>query len=244
MKAKKPLLLAVLIVALLAVALILPGVATGKSDSQPMNWVKGNYNTNNTGLPEVLGGFTINVAQLAGGTLTGQVVQKVILTDKEWLQSAPTVRVASVFYDPVWADFYAGWPFFMDDEYLDNYADFHAAGDSYVWPADLPVPKRVDDYHEGNIANFVAYLPAYFLGLPYPMPHRYVVIDFAEAGEDDLVQIYGWSPVDPYDPFGEYSWQPQLVSTNPLIYEDGNYLEGDPIPVPATDFNVYVGETD
>lgn len=38
MKAKKPLLLAVLVVAVLAVALILPAVATGKSDNKPTAW--------------------------------------------------------------------------------------------------------------------------------------------------------------------------------------------------------------
>jgi hypothetical protein len=50
MKAKKPLLLALLILALLAVALIVPAVASGKSDNKPTAWATWGQNVQTTTL--------------------------------------------------------------------------------------------------------------------------------------------------------------------------------------------------
>jgi hypothetical protein len=82
MKAKKPLLVIVLTLALLAVALILPAAAFGKAPNpnQPVAWVSAYTNSNNSGFAE---GWrvtlTANVKLLGNGELVGHVVNRLYL---------------------------------------------------------------------------------------------------------------------------------------------------------------------
>lgn len=235
MKAKKPVLLATLVVALLALGLILPAtVAAGDDDSSSS--VEGNCTVNM--LPDVLIGFTIDVQQSEGGTLDGVVLQKIMrVPDPAWAD-VPAVRKATVFtieYSP-WV-----YPFGMSDTYTE-YSSFHEAGDSYTWPADLPLPKLLADdptaYDLANIADFVVALPTTNSPLPFdPWPHRYVVMDFGEPDTKDLVQIYGWW----FDESGTWGWFPQVVYAGEFYAENPQYVPGDPIPVLKGDFQVEVG---
>lgn len=241
MKGKKPLLLAVLVVALLAVALIVPAVASGKSANQPVNRVTGNYNSGDLNLPDSHAGFTVNVQQ--GSELTdikGFELQKIMQRDPEGdFANAPVVRRATEFVlEGPWRSF---WSYFgLADTYLDGYARFYGAGEnpSCGWGNFFPdiffPPTNLVgvDLSEANIADFVVSLNASFLPPPYTFdlwPHRYVIVDFDEPGRADLVQLYGYVPID--EGFG--LWWPALLP-------DGN---PDLAPVPAGNFQVHVGES-
>jgi len=81
MKAKKPLLLSVFILALLAVALIVPAVAFGANPNQPVASASAGANGNNTYLPDGQAGYSVAVQQLGElgvGPLRGHVAIKSI----------------------------------------------------------------------------------------------------------------------------------------------------------------------
>jgi hypothetical protein len=230
MKGKKPLLLAVLVVALLAVGLIVPVAAFGANPNQPVNWVTGNYNTNSVYLPwELHIGFTVNVQRGTEQTdVKGFVLQEVMrepLYDADGnlnpFAFAPVVRRATEFSpkpDEAWF-----WMLTeLEPPYFENYARFY---------------EGTGDYAGANVAEFIIYLPVDFLadfnpGLPFTtMPHRYRIYDFGEPGRDDLVQVEGWSLSDPDDFESPWTWVPALFL-------------GTPVPVPAGNFQVHIGESD
>jgi hypothetical protein len=235
MKVKKPLLVVALLLALIAVALVLPVTAFGANHNRPVNWVNGSYNTKGIGLPYDHIGFTVDVQQGIEPTdIEGFVLQKVMLASDPDFDDAPVVRRATEFVleDP-WRSFWS--TFGLDPMYLDGYASFYGAGDNpgYGWSDFFPdiwfaPPTNPVDCDGANIADFVVSLDASFLPAPYTFdlwPHRYVILDFAEPGRADLAQIYGWVPIE--EGFGV--WFP-LLST------------GDLVPVPGGNFQVHVGE--
>jgi len=72
MKVKNPLLLAALVVALLAVALIMPATASGKAAGKAVNWVANGQNSNNTfHAGDWQGGHSLLVKEMSDGTLVG-----------------------------------------------------------------------------------------------------------------------------------------------------------------------------
>ena len=241
MKAKRLLLLAALAVALLTLGFILPA-SVAASEDEPTNSVEGNCTINM--LPDTLIGFTIDAQQSGNETLEGVVLQKIMRTTDPDFANAPTVREATDFtIEPVpWAVLFALSPTYL------NYSSFHEAGDSYTWPADLPVPELLKNdpaaYDMANIADFVVALPTTGIFPPEwgidPMPHRYVVIDFGEPGRKDLVQIYGWVPIPPI-PAESGFWLPQLMYADDFYSENPQYVPGDPIPVLKGNFQVEVG---
>jgi hypothetical protein len=242
MKAKKPLSLALLVMALLAVALILPSAAAGWSDAA-VNWVKGNYNSNND-FPDFQNGFTIRVQQ--GSELTdveGFVIQKLMYTSNPAFALCPEERRATEFSpegwdeDPYWYYVWTGF-FGLDPDYALYYARFYDIDDDpvYPWPG-LEEPSNADDIVNANIADFVVYLDAGFLadyyGLPPQIhwttyPHRYVIVDFDDPDKEDLVQIYGLN-------LFVGGWITQLGQSAGL--------DAELLPVRATCFEVHVGES-
>jgi hypothetical protein len=234
MKAKKPLLVVALVLVLVVVALLLPATASGAKDNGPVNWVNGSYNTNGIGLPYGHIGFTVDVQQGTEPTdISGFVLQKVMLSSDPEFEDAPVVRRATEFVleDP-WRSFWS--TFGLAPMYLDGYASFYRAGEhpGYGWSDFFPdiwfTPTNPVDYAEANIADFVVSLDASFLPDPYAFdlwPHRYVIVDFAEPGRADLVQIYGWVPIEE----GVGIWFPVLST-------------GDLVPVPGGNFQVHVGD--
>jgi hypothetical protein len=72
MKAKKPLLLAVLFLALLVVAFILPAAASGQSDNKPVNWASSGENSNRVlHFMPWQGGHSILIMELGDGSIVG-----------------------------------------------------------------------------------------------------------------------------------------------------------------------------
>lgn len=98
MKAKKPLVLAVLILALVAVALIVPATASGKPDAlnpkQALNWVSHGEDSNGAmhhlvlfpGASEMWlrAGHSVLVKQMSDGTLVGNGVFHILFKPEKW----------------------------------------------------------------------------------------------------------------------------------------------------------------
>jgi hypothetical protein len=196
MKAKKPLIVAVLTLALLAVALILPAAASGAKpagpgDEQRTSWVEANTHYR---FSDGLHGTTVaSVRKLADNSLTGQVVVAVLcepcLVDgsRTWFKYRLETRAftSRLFWDARLSP-------------LPAHAEFFFAGKNN-WPADLGSdPSWWSDYEGAAVADFIAYVPVseYPESLPwvalYPpgtpsIPCRFMFIDSGKSGEDDLM---------------------------------------------------------
>jgi hypothetical protein len=214
MKAKKPLLLIVLTMILLAVALLLPAAAFGKPASNPpVSWVTVGVSgrspdANFPGLTD-LGATAACVQQLADKSLRGQVVVSVL---REFWAIPPatsptlfryTVKT-SAFTSPDWWDF-SGGPIAL------AHGDFFIAK-ANNWPADLgPAPSWWASYKGAAVADFVAYVPVsqypallpwvgyYLAGDPLTpsIPYRFMFIDSCKPGKGDvmlnwLIGSSGW----------------------------------------------------
>jgi hypothetical protein len=224
MNAKKPLLLIVLVVALLAVGLLVPSTVSAWPCQVPTASVVGSSDLINT--PESYARLYLNVRR-TNDALDGSVVLHRTRTADDRLPLGWIV--GTEFTDqPYWPDFF---------EQSFERADFHKAFTPYSWPTDLgPEPLLAGTYYRARIADFVCYIPnpfpeLAFLGETYP--HRYVVIDFLSPYMKDLIQVYGWAPID--DTYVEWYWKPQLdpPESNP------DYAAGDPVPVSNGWFWVY-----
>jgi hypothetical protein len=81
MKAKKPLLVLVVTLALLAVALILPAAGYGKAPDNPVAWVNAYTNSNHTTVDQYGAKISLSadVKLLGSGELVGNVVNKVYM---------------------------------------------------------------------------------------------------------------------------------------------------------------------
>jgi len=214
MKAKKPLLVIVLALALLAVALLLPTAAFGKPAPNPsVNWVNVSTmgqspDTNFPGLTD-LGATVACVRQLADKSLKGTVVVSVL---REFWAIPPattptlfryTVK-ASAFTSPDYWD-YPGGPIAL------AHGSFFIANKNN-WPADLgPAPTWWASYKGAAVADFVAYVPVsrypanlpwigYYLAADPDMPcvpYRFMFIDSCKPGKGDvelnwLIGASGW----------------------------------------------------
>src|SRR5665647_1000839 len=168
MRVKQPLLLIVLTLVLLAVALILPATAFGKSDlNKPVSWVKVNTNgwSPDSNFPDLKdhGATVARVEQLADGSLRGQVAVKVFREFWPDTNGDPTLFrytvKTSAFTSPDWWDFRGG-PFAL------AHGDFFVAN-ANNWPADLgTAPSWWASYKGAAVADFVAYVPV----SEYPQP--------------------------------------------------------------------------
>jgi hypothetical protein len=240
MKAKKPLLALVITLALLAVALILPAVASGKpaGPSKPVSWVSVGVNTNNSMLNDepadqvmLHGGIAAKV-QKAGDSVRGQVVVKVFRelwaldpdNHPEDLTMFQYVVKGSDFSSP---DFWDG-PFSPHPLAQANF--FLAAPGN--WPPDLgPAPDWWASYAGAGVADFVVYVPIseYPELLPWPkyfgdvpsIPYRFMCIDSGEPGKSDV--LLSWLPV--YVEGLGFFWTPTV----------------DWAPIPAGNIQVHVG---
>lgn len=224
MKAKKPLLLAVLILALLVVVLIVPAVASAKEPNpqQPVNWVKGNENTSKWWLPwGIHEGTTMNVQQLGDGTLKGSVLVKRMLEPEggwPWdLSLAPTVIISKDF-SPESEEMAEFWEWTgLDPLYFEDYAEFYPG---------------TGEYQGANVVDFCIYLVEDWLPpgtFPFTtMPHRWLIYDFDDPERWDLYQVFAWAPENPYDINTPWSWIPMTG-----LWE-----------VPPNCYRVHIAETD
>jgi hypothetical protein len=199
MKAKKPLVVVVVALALLAVALILPAAASGKPDlDKPVSWVSVGTNC---WLPDGFhGGTEAKVEKFADGTLSGKVIVKVL---REFYPPDPTpfhyVVKTSDFTSPDWWDYAPPGLAYSDFFYA-------TAGN---WPADLggasSAPEWWFDYEGAAVADFVAYVPVseYPESLPWlvffrppftdpfpaapSIPLRFMFIDSGKSGRADVM---------------------------------------------------------
>jgi len=90
MNAKKSLLLIVLVLALLAVALIVPAAASGKSDNKPISWATWGRNVQTTTLGiDWQATFSVNVRERAGGAGGPQWVGREVMN---WI-SYPVIPI-------------------------------------------------------------------------------------------------------------------------------------------------------
>jgi hypothetical protein len=200
MRVKQPLLLIVLTLVLLAVALILPAAAFGKSDlNKPVSWVKVNTNgwSPDSNFPDLKdhGATVARVEQLADGSLRGQVAVKIFREFWPDTNGDPTLFRYTVktraFTSSDWWD-YPGGPFAL------AHGDFFVAN-ANNWPADLgTAPAWWASYKGAAVADFVAYVPVsqYPESLPWPklyeagtpsIPYRFMFIDFGRSGKADVM---------------------------------------------------------
>jgi hypothetical protein len=216
MKLKKPLLLVVLTLVLLAVALILP--ATGYGKAAPDNsWASININSNHLLLPTHTG-MTGKVQLSAGGTLTGQV----ILKDLRWYENGAWVHFKTTL-----------------DTFADVYGIYFFAPPIICHGEDYPGVLLGDyDYTKADIAEFVAYVPnpAFDPNDPTLAPPsialKFLWIDFGQPGKiTNLEQWYVFMP-PPGSPTPE--WVPQDIVPGYLPY-------GVPVPIPNGHVLVHVG---
>lgn len=248
MRAKKPLIVLVVTLALLAVALILPAAAFGKTAdlNKPVSWVSVGINSNSSGLPDFHGGVTAKVQRLADGPVTddnvrGQVVIKVFreFWPEFWPLGGALVQFkyvvkSSTFYSPGW------WDYFPPGLAR---ADFFTAAEGN-WPADLGAAPAGWPYKGAAVADFVVYVPVsqYPESLPWvwlythnpdpdlvppSIPYRFMFIDCGEPGATDLWQSWLFTGV---------GWE--ATQFDPAV------TPGDPVPIQSGNIQVHVGATD
>jgi hypothetical protein len=101
MKVKKPIILAVVILAVLVVTLILPATALGKAEGQAVNWVANGQNSNNTfRAGDWQGGHSVLVKEMPDGTLEGHG----FLVGVKPQKSSVVRAIALLNYDPFTMD--------------------------------------------------------------------------------------------------------------------------------------------
>ncbi len=199
MRAKKPLLVLVLTLALIAVALILPAAAYGKSAAKAVSWVKVNTNCRlpDSNFPDLTfhGATVARVEQLADESLRGRVIVKVF---REFYPMG-TAQAPTLFRYTVKSKYFASPDWWDYEPPGVSHADFFiaAAGN---WPADLgPVPDWWAGYRGAAVADFVAYVPItqYPENLPWlafytpygtpSIPYRFMFIDSGKSGRADVM---------------------------------------------------------
>lgn len=226
-KAKKPLLITVFAVVLLAVALVLPAVTWGKpttpAANKPVSWVSVGTNFWQGDDPgEFHGGTAAKVQKLADNSVRGQVVVKVFR--EFWLTGEDDT--ATLFHYFVKTKDFAS-PDFWDAPlgYGLAHADFYVGAEGNAWPADLGDEPEGWPFEGAAIADFVAYVPVseYPESLPWvgwfgdvpSIPYRFMFVDFGEPGAADL--MLNWLFIG--------SWYPTVWVT----------------PIPAGNIQVHVG---
>ena len=230
MKAKKSLLLVVLTLALLAVALILPAAAFGKSDlNKPVSWVSVGTNTNRLLLDSepadgaiLHAGTTAKVQKLADGSVRGEVVVKVFR--ELWaLDPVNHPLDLTLFNYVVKTSAFTFGPY-------PAYAEFFFAAPGN-WPeADLGLPPGWwFDYEGAAVADFVAYVPvseypellpwvALYLDAGSPVvPYRFMFIDSDEPGRADV--MLNWLFVGfPTMPWMQTFWAVPITNGNIQVH--------------------------
>lgn len=229
MRAKKPLLIALLVLALLVVALILPAAASAEQDEVTTAWVAGACDIVNNDIAYARTGVNV---RLSNGELEGCA----------WVNrfrspaTPPGLFVGTAFTDQEnWLTFFG--PLATSNFHKACRPYYHKACEPYEWPAELmtpgvaEMPLLADTYRWADIADFVVYTPNPFPDL-VPLlgptwPHRWVIINFPHPWAKDLIQIYAWGPLDPEDQESPWCWMPQMM--DPV--GDPAYAQGDPVPV-------------
>jgi hypothetical protein len=221
MKAKRPLLLVVLTLVLLAVALALPAAAFGKpAANTPVSWVK--VNTNYWLEGGFHGSTEANVQKLANGELRGQVVVKVFRESYDGGQTwFHYVVKTGAFTSPLYWDA-------PESPFPLAHSDFFIANPGNC-PAGLGIdPTLWASYKGAAVADFVAYVPRsqYPKDLPwialYPpetpsVPLRFMFIDSCKPGKPDV--MLNWLFVgDPVAPWMPTIWTVPIQSGNVQVH--------------------------
>jgi hypothetical protein len=185
MKAKKPILLVVLVVSLLAVALILPASAVGTSNDAPVAWVSYSSNSNDVVRDYGFqGGSSFLVKELGSGDLVGHAFGNVTmgpLAGAKWASTECTDDDWNLLFD---GNEFASLTFGPATDGRGVQASF------WVWVEVVRQP----------------YDPPPGIGLPDEYPMLVVLIDgggppkSATSGDWEQLYIFGAAPLLGWDP--------------------------------------------
>jgi hypothetical protein len=229
---RRSVVLVVIILALLAVALILPTAASGKAADS--SWVRGAANQNNAFLPfDWHAGMSINV-QKTGDDVKGIVIQKVLRSPDGYHY----LLNSKAFTDPFWSPDVEGVHFYHGEDYaaLEDPDLQYPAGEDYL-------PEGIEN---AEVADVIVFYPVsqfpFDLGLPsgFALPYRIVLFDYGEPGKGvDLVQVFvpdlatsWWAPnsADPGLfmglPESEWAYPDPILSGNIQVHVGESETDG------------------